>query len=111
MGVQLPRRPYPGRSDSEQPFHDRHAGQRRRRERLPWPRRRAATLQYVVALRGVEASEVEPGGQRQGLQLDPVLERLARQPQRSRPQHHETMSKSALQECQPGAVRMIDEYH
>jgi hypothetical protein len=64
-----------------------------------------------VALRGVEGGEVEPGGQRQGVEFDPVLEGLARQPQRSRPQHNEAMSKSAAQDCQAGAVRMIGEYH
>ena len=40
MGIELPpRRPHPRRTEVEQPFHNRHAGQRRRRERPARSRR------------------------------------------------------------------------
>ena len=64
-----------------------------------------------MALRPVEGCEVEVGRQRQGIQLDPVLERFARQPQRPRAQHHEAMSKSASQRSQPNPGRVVGEYH
>jgi hypothetical protein len=83
----MPETPVPVRSDgrtaatasrpkapgSEQSFHDGHAGQRPRRERLPRPGRWPATLKHPVTLPGVEGGEVESGGQRQGRQLDPVI--------------------------------------
>ena len=111
MDVQLPRRPYPGRPYAEQPFHHRHAGQRRWREGPPGLRWQASTVQDLVALRPVKGREVELSGQCQDVKINSVLERIARQPHRSRAQHDEAMPKSGAQGPQPGAAGVVGEYH
>ena len=71
----------------------------------------ASTLQHAVALPPVKGREVELGGQCQDVQFEPVFERLARQPQRSRAQHDEAMSKAAAQGPEPRAACVVGEDH
>ena len=73
--------------------------------------RRRCPSRTVMALLAIEGRKVEVIGHGQNIELDPVLERLAREPYGSCAHHDEAMAKSTPQRAQPGASRVIRENH
>ena len=86
-----------GASNPEQALDHGHAGQGSQREPLPRTGRRAPAEQHPMALLPVEPGQVELARQIQHVQLDPVLEGLAGQPQRPCAKQDETVSEAAPQ--------------
>jgi hypothetical protein len=97
--------------DAEQSLDHGHAGEGGEGDMPSRAGCGAAAQQDAVALIGIESGEVERRWEIQRVQLDPVFESFAGQPQRRRAKYHETVSKAATQQAQPGAVDMIDEHH
>ncbi|MGH6903164.1 MAG: hypothetical protein ACREIR_10540 [Geminicoccaceae bacterium] len=63
-----------------------------------------------MALLPIEPGQVELARQIQHVQLDPILERLARQPQRLCVKQDETVSEAVPQPAQPRTGRIVDEH-
>ena len=110
MGIQLPGGPHPWSVNPEQSLDHGHAGQGSQREPLPRTGRRAPAEQHPMALLPVEPGQVELARQIQHVQLDPVLEGLAGQPQRPCVKQDETVSEAAPQHAQPRTGRIVDEH-
>ena len=75
------------------------------------PGGRTLSRKDSMTLRAVKPGEIEITWQLQSVELNPILERIAREPHRAGAQRCETVAKTSPQRAQPRTPGLVGEHH